>query len=30
MRGYSLGKQTGRGFEVLDKNGKLVGHYGRQ
>jgi hypothetical protein len=30
MRGYSLGKQTVRGFEVLDKNGKLVGHYGRQ
>lgn len=30
MKDFSLGKQTGRGFEVLDKGGKLIGYYGRQ
>ena len=28
MRGMRLGKQTDRGREVLNANGKLVGHYG--
>lgn len=27
MKGMRLGKQTDRGFEVLDANGRLVGHY---
>jgi len=30
MAGYTLGEQTGRGFKVLDKNGKHVGYLGRQ
>src|SRR3990167_3147590 len=27
MKGFSLGKQTPQGWEVLDKAGKLLGHY---
>jgi hypothetical protein len=27
MKGMTLGKKTDKGTEVLDKNGKLVGHY---
>jgi hypothetical protein len=30
MKDFSLGKQTVRGFEVFDKNGKLVGYYGNR
>lgn len=27
MRGYKLGKQTDRGYEVMDANGRVIGHY---
>lgn len=30
MKGYTLGDQTPIGFEVLDANGRVIGHYGRQ
>lgn len=29
MAGNTLGKQTPNGFEVIDKNGKLIGHYSK-
>lgn len=29
MAGYTLGEQTGRGFKVLDKDGRHVGYFGR-
>ncbi len=30
MKGYRLGQQTLKGFEVLDANGKRVGYFGKQ